>query len=128
MNIYERIKALVATMNDTSKLKRMIGDWHKTIILIIGEETCVIRTAHDMVALERGVDDNPDMVFEMSVSTFRDIVSDNISPLTAKMQGALKSQGNLVDILKFVSVLSKAIRTQKTAGMEPYTREKPGKS
>lgn len=110
MDTENALKSIVTTVNITPKLRDKLEGWNKIILIKIDAETYLIRTKTGIVSLERGFTEIADVVFEMGIETFEKIMCGNITPVEAKMKGKLKSTGRLTDILRFVSVLSSAIK------------------
>lgn len=107
----QAISELVNLLNDTEGLRRPVRGWHRRVLFLVDDEPLLLILGGDRVEIRAERPAEADIVFTMDSQTLRQIVDEKITPLKAKTDGKIQSTGKLMDILKFVSVLSNTIRT-----------------
>lgn len=59
-----------------------------------------------------------DLSFTLNEETFDAIMAEKITPLAAKIQGKIKSSGNIMDILRFASILSASVKQLRSSAIQ----------
>lgn len=117
-NSYQVMRDLVALLNRDQRLLNLVGGWRRRVLFDIDGERYLIETSDSRVELGRDVaaDAAADISFTMDSATLMQIIREEIAPITAKMTGRIASTGSLIEILKFVSILSKTIKEYNRPG------------
>jgi putative sterol carrier protein len=117
-NSFQVMTDLVELLNGDDQLLKLVNGWHRTVLFVIDGERYLIETGERQVELRRdiGAEARADLSFAMDRTTLLQIVREETAPITAKMTGRINSTGSLIEILKFVSVLSKTIREYNRRG------------
>lgn len=112
------LKSIVKTINITPKLKNMLEGWDKIILFKIETETYLIKTKMGIGSIERGFTEIADVVIDMDIETFEEIVKGDITPIKAKMKGKLKSTGHLTDILRLAFIWNNALKIMNNDSLQ----------
>ena len=117
-NSFQVMSDLVQRLNGDEHLLKLVNGWRRRVLFVIDGERYLIETSDSQVDVRRDVDADAsaDISFTMDHATLMQIIREEIAPITAKMTGRITSTGSLMEILRFVSILSKTIKEYNRRG------------
>lgn len=107
------VNAVIDAANATETVNRMMRGWDRTIALNIGVSPFWIRVSAGKATLLESAPAKTDISFTLKQETLALLMSQEITPLGAKLKGLVQSSGNVMDILRFSSILSSSIKEIK---------------
>ncbi len=104
-----KLSALIDAANQSDSVRPMLRGFDRTVRLSLDQEACDIVTSGGRAAL-RPPEGKPDLSFTLSHDTLDALLAGRVTPLAAKMSGKIRSSGSIVDVLRFASILSAAVK------------------
>lgn len=117
-NSFQVMLDLVDLLQRDVRLSKLVNGWRGNVLFVIDGERYLIEINGSRVEVRRDVeaDARTDISFTMDHETLMQIVREEIAPITAKMTGRIASTGSLIEILRFVSILSNTIKEYNRQG------------
>lgn len=110
MAVTAKLLQIVETANTSETICRMMCGWNRIVHLSFDAAAHEIIITDGRATLRTEVSGKAELLFILDEKTLDDLLSQRMSPLTAKMQGRIKSSGNIIDILRFASILTTSIK------------------
>jgi len=108
-----KVSTIVEAANGNA-VRPMLRGWDKVVRLSLDRDTCDIVMSGGRAALRTAPEGKPDLSFTLSDKTLEALLAGEVTPLAAKMAGRIRSSGSIVDILRFASILSAAVKAIKS--------------
>lgn len=109
MSVIIKVQIIVDTANSSEAVRAMMRNWDKLIRLSFDQTNVQICIAGGKASLNQH-NANEDISFTLKEMTLDRLMRKEITPLMAKMQGLIHSSGNIIDILRFASILTTSIK------------------
>lgn len=110
-----KVSTIVEAANGHDAVRPMLKGWNKIVRLSLDRQTCDIVMSGGRAALRTAPEGEADLSFALSDKTLDALLAGEVTPLAAKMAGKIRSSGSIVDILRFASILSAAVKAIKSA-------------
>jgi putative sterol carrier protein len=109
---FQAISDLVELLNSDDRLLKLAKGWRKKVLFVVDGERYLIEPGDRGMEVRSDVEPEvqTDISFTMDHATLIQIVREEIAPIAAKMAGRIQSTGSLIDILKFVTILSNTVK------------------
>ena len=118
MDVTAKVLRIVETANTSEKVRRMMKGWNRTVRISIDNTTHEITIAEGQATLRTNPLGKADLSFTFNEETFDALMAEKITPFAAKIQGKIKSSGNIMDILRFASILSASIKQLRSSAIQ----------
>lgn len=105
-----KLSALIDAANQSESVRPMLRGFDRVVRLSLDQEACDIVTSGGRATLRTSPDGAPDLSFTLSHDTLDALLAGRVTPLAAKMSGKIRSSGSIVDVLRFASILSAAVK------------------
>lgn len=109
MSVIIKVQIIVDAANSSAAVRPMMRNWDKLIGLSFDLTNVQICFAGGKASLNQ-YNANEDIFFTLKETTLDRLLRREITPLMAKMQGLIHSSGNIIDILRFSSILTTSIK------------------
>jgi hypothetical protein len=110
MNVTMKLTRIADTANSTDGVRRMMTGWNRTIAVVLDGEVYEFEIRDGQATLHTDNLGQATLSFTLAERTLDELLADRITPLAAKLQGKIKSEGNIIDILRFASILSASVK------------------
>ena len=110
MDTSHKLARIIDIANATDNVRRMMAGWNRTVALFLGDQVYHICIADGQAAILGEGNGQPALSFTLNEETLDALMAQHLTPLAAKLQGKIGSGGNIIDILRFASILSTAIK------------------
>jgi putative sterol carrier protein len=117
-NSFQVMLDLVKLLNGDERLLKLVRGWRRRVLFVIDAERYLIEPSDRRVDVRRDPEGGAaaDISFTMDHATLMQIIREEVTPITAKMTGRITSTGSLLEILRFVSILSSTIKEYNRRG------------
>jgi putative sterol carrier protein len=105
------IAELIAFLRTRDDLRALVKGRTMSVAFRIEEQCGVVEIRDGDVRFTDDAASDTDLSFTMNTRTFRQILAEQVSPAVAKATGKIGSEGKLLEILWFASVLSRTIKS-----------------
>lgn len=110
-----RLSAVVDAVNQSDSVRPMLRGFDRVVRLSLDQEACDIVMSAGRATLRTAPEGKPDLSFTLSGETLDALLAGRVTPLAAKMAGKIRSSGSIVDVLRFASILSAAVKAMPRA-------------
>ncbi len=110
MGALEQIQAIIDAGKASAQVGRMLRGWNRNVGLTVGESVFSVQVADGNAVVCDSCALPPDISFRLSEETLDLLARRQITPLAGKLSGLIHTSGNIVDILRFASVLSASVQ------------------
>jgi hypothetical protein len=110
MDTVATVGSIVATANRSSRVGKMLRGWNCHVALIVGPTTVGIVVAEGTASMVQPAPADARVSFRLSEQTLQMLAERRITPLTGKLKGLIQSTGNIVDRLRFASILTACLQ------------------
>jgi putative sterol carrier protein len=117
-NSFQVMLDLAKLLNGNERLLKLVQGWRRRVLFVIDAERYLIELSDRRADVRRDPEEDvaADISFTMDHATLMQIIREEITPITAKMTGRITSTGSLIEILRFVSILSSTVKEYNRQG------------
>jgi putative sterol carrier protein len=117
-NSFQVMLDLAKLLNGNERLLKLVQGWRRRVLFVIDAERYLIELSDRRADVRRDPAGGAaaDISFTMDHATLMQIIREEVTPITAKMTGRITSTGSLLEILRFVSILSSTIKEYNRRG------------